>query len=112
MATPGAMRQLSGGELRQLLEWRRRLRAEIVGLSRVGMRQVLHALEEARRQRLAGPPAETAPAVMTRAEMIHRLKWRIDAAGLEESGAGIRALDRARRAQAETARRVSRRSAG
>lgn len=112
MSTPGAIRHLSGGELRQLLEWRRRLRNEIVGLPRVWQRQVLDALEGARRHRLAGTSPEPIPTEMSRAEMIHLIKWRIDAAGLEESAAGIRALDRARRAQAETARRVSRRNAG
>jgi len=112
MGAPGAIRRLSGGELRQLLEWRRRLRSEIVGLPRVWQRQVLDALEEARRHRLAGPSPQPTPTEMSRAELVHLIKWRIDAAGLEESAAGIRALDRARRGQAETARRVSRRDAG
>lgn len=112
MATHGAIRHLSGGELRQLLEWRRRLRAEIVGLTRVGQRQVLDALEEARGHRLAGASPYPTPTEMSRAELIHLIKWRVDAAGLEESAAAIRALDRARRAQAETARRISQRGAG
>ena len=98
--------------MRQLLEWRRRLRDEIVALPRVGQREVLGAIEEARRSRLSGTQAARTPPEMSRAELIRRLKWRIDAAGLEESAAGVRALDRARRAHAATLQRLSRRDTG
>jgi hypothetical protein len=99
MGTPASTR-LSGSELRQLLQWRRRLRDEIVRLPRAWQLRVLSAIEGARRRRLAGPPAARFPLEMGRAELIRWLKWRIDAAGVEESAAGIRALDRARRARA------------
>ena len=90
-----------------MLEWRRRLRDEIVALPRVGQREVLGAIETARRHRLSGLHAAPIAVEMSRAELIRQLKWRIDAAGLGESAAGIRALDRAQRAHAAAARRLS-----
>jgi len=112
MGTSGTARLLSGSELRQLLVWRRRLRDEIVRLPRVWQREVLGAVEEARRHRLSTSQPVGTPMEMGRAELIRRLKWRIDAAGLEESAAGVRALDRASRARAGGVRRVSRRGTG
>ena len=112
VGTPDSARRLSGGELRQLLEHRRRLRDEIVALPRVGQREVLGAIEESRRYRLSGTQAARTPPEMSRAELIRRLKWRIDAAGLEESAAGVRALDRAKRAHAVTLQRLSHRGTG
>lgn len=112
MDTPAPARRLTGSELRQLLERRRRLRDEIVRLPRAAQRDVLVALEAARRQRLNVAHAARIPAEMSKAELIRWLKWRIDTAGLEESAAGIRALDRAHRAHAAAARRLSRRVAG
>ena len=109
VGTRDSARLLSGSELRQLLEWRRRLRDEIVALPRVGQREVLGAIEAARRNRLSGRQEAPIAVEMGRAEIIRQLKWRIDAAGLEESAAGIRALDRAQRAHTAAARRLSRR---
>ncbi len=112
MATPKAVRAFSGSELRQLLEWRRRLRDEVVGLPRVWQREVLRALEEARQHRLHGRLIHRTPPEMSSGELIREIKWRIDASALDECAAGVRALNRAERAHGARVRRLARRETG
>ncbi|MDR7417618.1 MAG: hypothetical protein QN178_01755 [Armatimonadota bacterium] len=90
-------RPLSGSELRRLLELRSHLRGAIVDAPRQVQRAVLQALEAARQSRLEGRARPWDPPAMTRDEIIREVKWRLDAAGLDEVAAAARVLDRAHR---------------
>jgi hypothetical protein len=107
MGSDRAPRTISGSELRHLLVLRTRLRESVVGLPRAAMRDVLMALERARRA--AGAP-EAIPE-MTAGELLRELKWRLDTAGTVELEAAAAALERARRAVAR-ARRAGHRHSG
>lgn len=105
MAASDHARVLSGGELRRLLVLRTRVRDGIVGAPRAVQRDVLRALEEARRLRLEGRAESWIPPAMAPGELIREIKWRIDVASLHEAGAAARALDRAARDAARRRRR-------
>jgi hypothetical protein len=88
---------LSGSELRRLLVLRGRLRETIVGAPRTIQRDVLRALEEARRARQHGHAPPWIPPDMARDELVREIKWRLDAASLVEVDAADRVMERARR---------------
>lgn len=88
---------LSGSELRRLLVLRGRLREAIVGVPRTIQRDVLRAIEEARRARQRGPAGPWIPPAMAGDELVREIKWRLDAAALAEVDAAARVLERARR---------------
>jgi hypothetical protein len=88
---------LSGSELRRLLVLRSRLREAIVGVPRAVQREVLQAIETARQVRQEGRTRAWTPPEMTRDELIREIKWRLDAAGLDEVDAAARVIDRAGR---------------
>lgn len=97
MASSGHTRIISGGELRRLLVLRGRVRDRIMGASRALQREVLRALEEARRLRLEGRVESWTPPAMAPGELLREIKWRIDVASLHEADAAARMLDRAAR---------------
>jgi hypothetical protein len=88
---------LSGSELHRLLTLRSRLRAAIVGAPRRVQRDVLQTMETARQARQEGRARPWVPPEMTRDEVIREIKWRLDAAGLDEVDAAARVIARAGR---------------
>jgi hypothetical protein len=68
-----------------------------VGAPRTVQRDVLRALEEARRARQHGPARPWIPPAMAGDELVREIKWRLDAAALAEVDAAARVLERARR---------------
>lgn len=105
MAASGRARVLSGGELRRLLVLRSQVRDRIVGAPRAVQRDVLRALEEARRLRLDGRVESWTPPAMAPDELIREIKWRIGVASLREAEAAARVLDRAAKGAARRQRR-------
>lgn len=105
MSAPGHARFLSGGELRRLLALRSRVRDGVVGAPRAVQRDVLRAIEEARRMRLEGRLESWTPPAMAPDELIREIKWRIDVASPHEADAAARVLDRAARNAARRKRR-------
>lgn len=102
-ATPRA-RLLSGADLRRLLVLRERLRAQVVVGSRRQRQEVLHAMEQARQLRLRGRAVPWQVPAMTSSELLREIKWRLDAASLEETAAAARVLDSAGKRRARGAR--------
>ncbi|MDI6771695.1 MAG: hypothetical protein QME77_03815 [bacterium] len=90
-------RILSGADLRRLLVLRDRLRGEIVVGSRRKRQEVLRAMEQARQLRLYGRAVPYQVPAMTSSELLREIKWRLDAASLEEATAAARVLHSARR---------------
>ncbi|MDR7542853.1 MAG: hypothetical protein QN120_01230 [Armatimonadota bacterium] len=99
---------LSGSELRRLLVLRSRLRGAVVAAPRAVRREVLGALEAARQRRQYGRARPWTPPEMTGDELIREIKWRLDAADLQEVDAAARVLERANRRIAIAARRRGR----
>jgi hypothetical protein len=97
MRSPTGRQALSGSELHRLLALRSRLRAEIVGAPRRVQRDVLEMMEAARQARQDGRVRRWVAPEMTRDEVIREIKWRLDAAGLDEVDAAARVMARARR---------------
>ncbi|MDR7523466.1 MAG: hypothetical protein QN168_13510 [Armatimonadota bacterium] len=97
MHGPGPRPPLRGTELRRLLVLRGRLRDEVAGAPRRVQREVLRALELARRLRLEGCARPWTPPAMAPDELLREIKWRVDVASLAEVSAAVRVLDRARR---------------
>lgn len=83
---------LSGRDLGRLLTLRQRIRTEVVALPLGQQRQVLRAMQDARRQRLAGPHdpiRDLAPG-----EVLREVKWLTGTLSLDEAEAAVRAMDR------------------
>lgn len=97
MGASRSNRVLSGTELRRLLVLRDRLRDVVVGVPRRLQTEVLRALEAARQIRVEGRTRPWTPPTMTRDELVREIKWRLDAAGLDEVVAAARVMDRAAR---------------
>lgn len=76
---------------------RDRLRGEIVVGNRRQRREVLRVMEQARQLRLHGRAVPYQVPEMTSSELLREIKWRLDAASLEEATAAARVLDSARR---------------
>lgn len=94
---------LSGRDLRRLLQLRDRIRTEVVTLPVRQQRELLAAIVEARRARLAGPrdpQRELAPG-----EIRREIKWLTGTLSLEEAEAAGRTLDRFRRLPRRPVRR-------
>jgi hypothetical protein len=86
---------ITGGELRRLLALRARLREAVVGQSRGTQREVLRAMEEARRRRENRDAAPWMPPAMATDELIREIKWRLDVASVPELDAAEAVLARA-----------------
>lgn len=115
MGEQAQYRHLSGSEIRRVVQLRERLRDGIIGLHREAQRDVLRALGEARRRRLGSHGNAWEPPAMTPAELIREIRWRVDAAPLDELTAAAAALERAKERAARgvgTVRRTRRSPGG
>jgi len=86
---------LSGRNLRRLLELRRHISTDAVTLRPGQRRQLLVAMETARRQRLPGPRDPLRD--LTGGEVLRQIKWLTGTLSLEEAEAAAAALEQLKR---------------
>lgn len=86
---------LSGRNLRRLLDLRRQITADAVRLRPGQRRQLLVAMERARRERLPGPRDPLRD--LTGGEVLRQIKWLTGTLSLEEAEAAAATLEQLKR---------------